>query len=246
MRRRILFAVAAVLTAAAPLSTAAVLIFGEQHDQPDQQRQVADEVRQRAAAGTLAAVVLEMADRGRDTRGVPPDASEAQVREALGWNGWPWEPYAAVVMNAVRARVPVHGGNLPRSATRDAMRDESLDAQVADGVRTLLAREVRERARAVLGSAQAARFFAPGLRWAGNEVPVADAGGVARIDRLVCLERDGAPEWWVLDYKLAHAPAEVDAHRAQLARYRAAVQALQPGERVRAAFVTGRGDVVEV
>jgi uncharacterized iron-regulated protein len=148
MRRWIRLAVAAALAAslaaAAPLATAGVLIFGEQHDQPDQQRQVADEVRERAAAGTLAAVVLEMADRGRDTRGVPPDATDAQVRDALGWNGWPWESYADVVMNAVRARVPVHGGNLPRSAMRDAMRDEALDAQVADGVRALLAREVRD------------------------------------------------------------------------------------------------------
>jgi uncharacterized iron-regulated protein len=137
-------ALAGILTTAAARAPAAVLIFGEQHDQPDQQRQVADEVRDRAAAGTLAAVVLEMADRGRDTRGLPPDAGEAQVREALAWNGWPWEAYAAVVMNAVRARVPVHGGNLPRGAMRDAMRDETLDAQVTDGVRALLAREVRD------------------------------------------------------------------------------------------------------
>ncbi|MCI1192756.1 UvrD-helicase domain-containing protein [Calidifontimicrobium sp. SYSU G02091] len=116
----------------------------------------------------------------------------------------------------------------------------------AFGLPPALAHEVRERAQAVLGSAQAARFFAPGLRWAGNEVTVADAEGVARIDRLVCLEGDGAPEWWVLDYKLAHAPAEVEGLRAQLARYRAAVQALQPGERVRAAFITGRGEVLEI
>ncbi len=136
--------VAATLLIAAGAVDAAVLIFGEQHDQPDQQRQVAAEVRERAAAGTLAAVVIEMADRGRDTRTMPADASEAQVREALAWNGWPWEAYAAVVMNAVRAQVPVHGGNLPRSAMRDAMRDEALDAHVGDGVRALLAREVRD------------------------------------------------------------------------------------------------------
>lgn len=135
---------AAALLLAAGLADAAVLIFGEQHDQPDQQRQVAAEVRERAAAGTLAAVVVEMADRGRDTRALPADASEAQVREALAWSGWPWEAYADVVMNAVRARVPVYGGNLPRTAMRDAMRDETLDAQVGDTVRDLLAREVRD------------------------------------------------------------------------------------------------------
>ena len=135
---------AAALLLAAGLADAAVLIFGEQHDQPDQQRQVAADVRERAAAGTLAAVVVEMAERGRDTRALPADASEAQVREALAWNGWPWEAYAAVVMNAVRARVPVYGGNLPRTAMRDAMRDETLDAQVGDPVRELLTREVRD------------------------------------------------------------------------------------------------------
>ncbi len=135
---------ATALLLAAGLADAAVLVFGEQHDQPDQQRQVADEVRQRAAAGTLAAVVIEMADRGRNTRALPADASEAQVREALAWNGWPWEAYAEVVMNAVRARVPVLGGNLPRAAMRETMRDETLDAQVGDTVRELLTREVRD------------------------------------------------------------------------------------------------------
>jgi uncharacterized iron-regulated protein len=136
-------ALSLTLALAAP-AAAAVLLFGEQHDQPDQQRQVAEEVRQRAAAGALAAVVVEMADRGRDTRALPADASEAQVREALAWDGWPWDAYAAVVMNAVRAQVPVYGGNLPRAAMRDAMRDDALDRAVGDEVRALLARQVRD------------------------------------------------------------------------------------------------------
>lgn len=90
--------------------TARLLVFGEQHDQPDQQRQVAEQVRALATEGRLAAVVLEMAERGRDTRALARDASEAQARDALAWTGWPWEPYAAVVMNALRAGVPVIGG----------------------------------------------------------------------------------------------------------------------------------------
>ena len=85
----------------------------------------------------------------------------------------------------------------------------------------------------------------PALRWAGNEVPVAEAGEVLRIDRLVALE-DEAPGWWVLDYKLQHAPAGPSAYREQLRRYREAVQALQPGDAVRAAFITGAGEVVEL
>jgi ATP-dependent helicase/nuclease subunit A len=50
----------------------------------------------------------------------------------------------------------------------------------------------------------------------------------------------------VLDYKLSHAPEELDSYRDQLLRYRAAVAQAQPGEPVRCAFVTGEGRVVEV
>jgi hypothetical protein len=49
----------------------------------------------------------------------------------------------------------------------------------------------------------------------------------------------------VLDYKLHAAPAEWPAYRAQLTRYIAAVQALQPDDAVRGAFITGTGAVVE-
>jgi ATP-dependent helicase/nuclease subunit A len=102
-------------------------------------------------------------------------------------------------------------------------------------------------ARTVFASPQCARFFGgPRLRWAGNEVPVTDTGSVLRIDRLVHLEDDDGPAWWVLDYKLRHAPQQLDAYREQLLRYRDAVRRLQPGETVRCAFVTGAGAVVEI
>ncbi len=98
-------------------------------------------------------------------------------------------------------------------------------------------------ARRILGSADCARFFDDAaLRWAGNEVPVSVAGEVLRIDRLVQL----ADAWWVLDYKLSHAPQELVAYREQLKRYRGAVQQLQPGAAVRCAFVTGSGGVIEI
>jgi uncharacterized iron-regulated protein len=138
---------AALLGCAAPpraASTAPVLIFGEQHDQLDQQRQVAEDVARLAAAGQLAAVVLEMAEAGRDTRGVPRDADEARVREALAWARWPWETYAAVVMNAVRAGVPVVGGNLPRAEMRAAMSDAVWDTRLDARARGLIADAVRE------------------------------------------------------------------------------------------------------
>ncbi len=141
---RLRAAAALLVGLGAGMAGADVLIFGELHDQPDQQRQFADEVRRRAEAGTLAAVVLEMAERGRDTRALPADADDARVREALGWRGWPWEPYAAVVMHAVRAGVPVFGGNLPREAMREAMRDDTLERRVAPPVREKLVQAVRD------------------------------------------------------------------------------------------------------
>ena len=91
------------------------------------------------------------------------------------------------------------------------------------------------------------RFFAgPALRWAGSEVPVEQGGQLLRIDRLVALADGEATTWWVLDYKLQSAPEAVPAYRAQMRRYMAAVQALQPADAVRGAFITGGGALVEI
>ncbi|HET7795286.1 MAG TPA: 3'-5' exonuclease, partial [Rhizobacter sp.] len=93
-------------------------------------------------------------------------------------------------------------------------------------------------------------FSGPGLLWAGNEVPLAHAGELLRIDRLVQLAegqgKGGRPTWWVLDYKLAQQPEAQAAYREQMLRYRAAVMALQPGETVRCALVNGAGNVIEI
>ncbi|OSZ67320.1 ChaN family lipoprotein [Hydrogenophaga sp. IBVHS2] len=106
------------------------LLMGEQHDAAEHQALQRAAVEHLAGQGRLAAVVMEMADQGRQTDGLARDATEAQVRDALGWNdetGWPWPAYGPVVMAAVRAGVPVAGGNLPRSAMRGAMQDTALD-----------------------------------------------------------------------------------------------------------------------
>jgi ATP-dependent helicase/nuclease subunit A len=109
------------------------------------------------------------------------------------------------------------------------------------------AARVASLAQTILRSADCARFFhGPQLRWAGNEVPVSDGGELLRIDRLVRLEDAGAAVWWVLDYKLQHAPQQLDAYRAQLLRYREAVRRMQPGDAVRCAFLTGAGAVIEI
>jgi ATP-dependent helicase/nuclease subunit A len=106
---------------------------------------------------------------------------------------------------------------------------------------------VLRTASTVLDSPACRRFFDPAaIAWAGNEVPVPGAAGeVRRIDRLVRLAGADAA-WWVLDYKLGGAPQEDTGYRQQLAAYRDAVAALAPGERVRAAFVTGRGELIEL
>jgi len=90
-------------------------------------------------------------------------------------------------------------------------------------------------------------FTGPGLRWAGNEVPVAEAGELLRIDRLVQLQEEGGDAvWWVLDYKLALRPEAQGEYREQMLRYRRAVSALQPGEPVRCALINGHGNVIEI
>jgi uncharacterized iron-regulated protein len=108
------------------------LLLGEQHDVLEHQRLHRDTVQALAARGQLAAVALEMADQGASTQGLPRDADEAAVRQALRWNeaGWPWAAYGPTVMAAVRAGVPVLGANLPRGQMRAAMIDESLDARL--------------------------------------------------------------------------------------------------------------------
>ena len=106
-----------------------ILLLGEQHDAPAHQQWEHDTVLALARQGKLAAVVLEMADAGHNTRTLQANPTESDVQAALQWNtaGWPWARYAPVVMAAVQADVPVYGGNLPRSAMRGAMQQTQWD-----------------------------------------------------------------------------------------------------------------------
>jgi uncharacterized iron-regulated protein len=133
-----------------------IVLLGEQHDQNDHQRQAAAEVRRLAAAGRLGGVVLEMAERGHATGGLPAGASEAQARAALAWNdrAWPWERYGGIVMAAVAAGVPVYGGNLPSSAMREAMADAALDRAIDERARGILLHAVRDGHCGLLPEAQ--------------------------------------------------------------------------------------------
>ncbi len=137
-----------------PLPNTQIIVFGEQHDQPDHQRQTEQALRRLATDGQLAAVVIEMAEQGRSTAGLPRDADAASVRGALAWSGWEWPVYEGVVMAAVRAGVPVLGGNLPRAKMREAMGDAARDDLVDAAVRERLAVAVRDGHCGMLPAAQ--------------------------------------------------------------------------------------------
>ncbi len=113
-----------------------LLLLGEQHDAPEHQQLQLAVVNELTHWNELAALVLEMADADHDTRALPPTASEGQVRHALGWRdtAWPWAAYGPTVMAAVRAGVPVIGGNLPRQDNVATMRQPAWDLRVPPDV----------------------------------------------------------------------------------------------------------------
>lgn len=113
----------------AALLPAPVIILGEQHDADTHQRWHTQVVGQLAQQQQLAALVMEMAETGRDTRGLGPQASETDAQSALNWDsrGWPWQRYGPVVMAAVRAGVVVWGGNLPRPDLPSTLSDTRID-----------------------------------------------------------------------------------------------------------------------
>ena len=124
----------------------AALLVGEQHDAPEHQALQLEVVQALLARRALAALVLEMVERGRSTADLPADASEAAVREALAWSdrAWPWAAYGPAILAAVRAGVAVHGGNLPRSAQAGAQADAALDERVPPAALQALRRQVRD------------------------------------------------------------------------------------------------------
>jgi uncharacterized iron-regulated protein len=114
-------ALPAAVAAALP---ADIVLLGEQHDAQEHPKLHLQTVQALAARQQLAAVVLEMAEQGVSTADLPANIDEAAVRSMLRWDeaAWPWEQYGPVVMAAVRAGVPVLGGNLPRKQVAQAMR----------------------------------------------------------------------------------------------------------------------------
>ena len=110
----------------------AFVLLGEQHDAPAHQQWQQATVQTLIARQQLAAVVLEMADQGHSTEGLPRYASDSEVQQALQWNeqGWPWQHYGPTVMTAVRAGVPVVDGNLPRAQMPAVMQQTAWDTHL--------------------------------------------------------------------------------------------------------------------
>jgi ATP-dependent helicase/nuclease subunit A len=98
-------------------------------------------------------------------------------------------------------------------------------------------------AQRILRGAGAWAWDAAQIDWHGNEVTLTVQGNVRRIDRLV---RRRCGEWWVLDYKSAAQPLAQNELVAQLRGYRAAVQKIYAGQRVRAAFLSAQGTLEEI
>ncbi|RZI77723.1 MAG: DNA helicase UvrD [Variovorax sp.] len=130
----------------------------------------------------------------------------------------------------------VPGESLSDAHVRAAAREFMLDAQQARGA-AVLAQRVRAGAGAWVWDARL-------VDWHGNEVALLHEGETLRLDRLV--RRRASGEWWVLDYKSAARPERDAALIAQMRRYRAAVQQAHPGAQVRAAFLTGQGEQIEI
>jgi ATP-dependent helicase/nuclease subunit A len=82
------------------------------------------------------------------------------------------------------------------------------------------------------------------IDWQANEVELIHTGQLLRLDRLV--KHSATQTWWVIDYKSAPAPQRVPELQAQLQHYQAAVQAANPKQTVKAAFITAQGALIEI
>ena len=101
---------------------------------------------------------------------------------------------------------------------------------------------VREQAVTILRQPVLARFFDPAqYRAAHNELELAHDGQFLRLDRFVRFDSEG----WILDYKRQLLAGERTQYRAQLAQYRAAVQALYPGLAIKTALILADGSLLE-
>ncbi len=130
-------------------------------------------------------------------------------------------------------------GGVAERQVRAVVREFKLDAVQTQAAVT--------GAQRILAGQGAWAWDAAVLAWQGNEVALAFEGQSLRLDRLV-QRRDPGHEghWWVLDYKSGAAPQDLPELQAQMQTYRTAVQAIHAGQVVKAAFLTARGELIEL
>ena len=108
-------------------------------------------------------------------------------------------------------------------------------------------RDAQTKAQRIKTGAAAWAWDASTMAWQGNEVELTHDGETFRLDRLVQRRDAGhAGHWWVLDYKSAANPHTQADLVAKMQTYKAALQAIYPGQVVKAAFLTADGAVIEV
>jgi ATP-dependent helicase/nuclease subunit A len=106
-----------------------------------------------------------------------------------------------------------------------------------------LAEVVREHAARILSQPALERFFDPAHYLdACNEMEIIADGQCLRLDRVVVY----ADAVWILDYKRNMLDGESAGYRAQLARYRQALNRIYPDKPVRSAIITVDGKLSEL
>ncbi|MDR2127563.1 MAG: UvrD-helicase domain-containing protein [Burkholderiaceae bacterium] len=168
-------------------------------------------------ASSEAAGPAKTADGGADG-----DSDAARIGQAMHW----------LLEHAARR---AQNGLWPPALLHQAARRFALTAAQGQQAHAL--------ARRILDGEGAWAWQSSAVAEAFDEVELLLRGQRLRIDRLVRRRAvaDQPETWWVLDYKSAHQPERDAALQAQLARYRAAVQAIYPGQPVRAAFLSADG-----
>ncbi len=118
------------------------------------------------------------------------------------------------------------------------------------GLNTDQASQAQAMAHRIRQGAAAWAWDASVVQWQGDEVELTHNGETFRLDRLVQRRDDGHTgkngQWWVLDYKSATSPQRQLDLVTKMKTYVAAVQAIYPGQTVKAAFLTGDGRMVMV
>jgi ATP-dependent helicase/nuclease subunit A len=112
------------------------------------------------------------------------------------------------------------------------------------GLEAATVKEASAMAQRILAGEGAWAWDAAAIDWQGNEVTLLHEGEILRLDRLV--RRAGSGEWWVLDFKSASRPERDAALLDKMRTYRRAVEAAYPDAKVKAAFLTGQGRLVEI